>query len=252
MKNLYTNVLKFVGVLFAILVLGFTGFQTWNLLYSVSFNPLISVLGLVLFEGGMLYWWGFFQHEAEGLPQMALSLLAAVFGLFLVGGATALHLGAVDAATFGEHTPAKLVTIAAVVNLVAKFLMPLLHPDVMKAVYKRALTGRVLTQTFGQFETKVAEMAATLADEVARDWTEELRHEILTLQRSKPLSLPAAGDTAAGEPVVIPVDADAAGGDEASETRETAVSAAAGEPVTVTAERDSFLSVNGTGPVSGR
>ncbi|RMH01280.1 MAG: hypothetical protein D6706_02055, partial [Chloroflexi bacterium] len=76
---------------------------------------------------------------------------------------------------------------------------------------------------------------------------EELRHEILTLQRSKPLSLPAAG-----EPVVIPVDAGAAGDDEASETKETAVSAAAGEPVTVTAERASFLSVNGTGPESGR
>ncbi|RME05116.1 MAG: hypothetical protein D6816_09245 [Bacteroidetes bacterium] len=242
MKNLYANVLKFMGVLFAILVLGFTGFQTWSLLYSVSENALISVLGLVLFEGGMLYWWFFFQHEAEGLPQMALSLLAAIFGLFLVGGATALHLGAIDAATFGEHTPAKLVTIAAVVNLVAKFLMPLIHPSVMRETWKRALTGRVLTQTFSQFEVKVNDIASQLADEVAEDWTSELRQEILTLQRTKPLALPAAGETAAGDPVVIPVTA---------EDAETAVPAAAGEAgelAAVKAERDSFLSANGTGP----
>ncbi len=186
MNDMAKSVLRFLGYLFGILVLGFTGFQTWSLLYTVSNSTIVAILGLVLFEGSMLYWWAFFQREAEGLLQMGLSLLVAIFGLLLVGGATALHLGAVDANVLGQQTPARLVTVAAVVNLVAKFLMPLLHPDVMKTTYKKALTGKVMTQTFSQFETKVKEIAVQLAEEVAEDWKEDVRQEILALHMSRP------------------------------------------------------------------
>jgi len=191
MDDMAKSVLKYLGYLFAMLVLGFTGFQTWSLLYGISNSPVISVLGLVLFEGGMLYWWAFFQKEADGLPQMGLSLLVAIFGLLLVGGATALHLGAVEADLLGPDMPARLVTIAAIVNLVAKFLMPLLHPDVMKQTYKKALMGKVMSQTFNQFETKVKSIAAQLADEVAEDWKNEMRQEVLSLQMSRPKLLPS-------------------------------------------------------------
>lgn len=192
MNDMAKSVLRFIGYLFGILVLGFTGYQTWSLLYTVSSSTIVATLGLVLFEGSMLYWWFFFQREAEGLLQMGLSLLVAVFGLLLVGGATALHLGAVDADVLGQQTPARLVTLAAVVNLVAKFLMPLLHPDVMKTTYKKALTGKVMTQTFSQFETKVKEIAVQLAEEVAEDWKEDVRQEILALHMSRPKAvLPA-------------------------------------------------------------
>lgn len=192
MNDMAKSVLRFIGYLFGILVLGFTGYQTWSLLYTVSNSTIVATLGLVLFEGSMLYWWFFFQREAEGLLQMGLSLLVAVFGLLLVGGATALHLGAVDADVLGQQTPARLVTLAAVVNLVAKFLMPLLHPDVMKTTYKKALTGKVMTQTFSQFETKVKEIAVQLAEEVAEDWKEDVRQEILALHMSRPkAALPA-------------------------------------------------------------
>lgn len=196
MNDMAKSVLRFLGYLFSILVLSFTGFQTWSLLYSVSSSTVVAVLGLVLFEGSMLYWWFFFQKEAEGLLQMGLSLLVAVFGLILVGGATALHLGAVDADVLGQQTPARLVTMAAIVNLVAKFLMPLLHPDVMKITYKKALTGKVMTQTFSQFETKVKEIAVQLAEEVAEDWKEDVRQEILALHMSRPRAiLPAPSQT---------------------------------------------------------
>lgn len=194
MDDMAKSVLKFLGIMFAILVLGFTGFQTWSLLYGVSNNPIVSILGLVLFEGSMLYWWAFFQKEADGLLQMGLSLLVATFGLLLVGGATALHLGAVEADVLGAETPARLVTIAAIVNLVAKFLMPLLHPDVMKETYKKALTGKVMSQTFRQFETKVKEIATQLAEEVAEDWKEDVRQEILSLHMSRPKVLAASNE----------------------------------------------------------
>ena len=220
MSSLFQNILKFAGILFAVLVLGFTGFQTWSLLYTVSGNAIISTLGLALFEGGMLYWWFFFQASAEGLLQMALSLLAAVFGLFLVGGATALHLGAVDAATFGAHTPAKLITTAAVVNLVVKFLMPLLHPDVMKTTYEKTTEGKILKQAYDRFQAKADDIAEELANQMAEDWIAGMRVNLANRHKSRQL----LSNGQAG-PVLLTI-----GDDE-----ETAVSAPA----------DDFLAVNG-------
>lgn len=70
MSALFGGMIKMLGVIFAVLVLGFTGFQTWSLLHEVSGNLVISIIGLALFEGGMLYWWAIFQYEAEGLGQL--------------------------------------------------------------------------------------------------------------------------------------------------------------------------------------
>ncbi|HSH02047.1 MAG TPA: hypothetical protein VLL52_05960 [Anaerolineae bacterium] len=181
-------ILNFIGYLFGILILGFTSYQTWNLLYEVSGNQIVAGLGLVLFEGSMLYWWMFFLKEAEGLLQLALSLLVAIFGLAMVSGATALHLGAIGFNVLGADTPSRLITIAAIVNLVAKFMMPLLHPNIMKQIYKKALTGRVMAQTFGQFDNKVREIAIELADEVSETWTNEMRQEIVAwhVNRAQP------------------------------------------------------------------
>ncbi|HSH03572.1 MAG TPA: hypothetical protein VLL52_13715 [Anaerolineae bacterium] len=179
MRDMSKAVLNFIGYLFGMLILGFTSYQTWNLLYEVSGNQIVAGLGLVLFEGSMLYWWLFFLKEAEGLLQLALSLLVAIFGLVMVSGATALHLGAIGFNVLGADTPSRLITIAAIVNLVAKFMMPLLHPNIMKQIYKKALTGRVMAQTFGQFDNKVREIAIELADEVSETWTNEMRQEIV-------------------------------------------------------------------------
>jgi len=51
--------------------------------------------------------------------------------------------------------------------------------------------GKVMSQTFNQFETKVKSIAAQLADEVAEDWKNEMRQEVLSLQMSRPKLLPS-------------------------------------------------------------
>ena len=55
MNDMAKSVLRFIGYLFGILVLGFTGYQTWSLLYMVRNSTIVATLGLVLFEGSMLY-----------------------------------------------------------------------------------------------------------------------------------------------------------------------------------------------------
>jgi len=169
MNKFFEAVLKVAGLLFLALILAFTGYQTWSLLYAVSESVLTSVLGLVLFEASMLYWWLFFQNSAEGLPQMALSLMAAVLGLLLVGGATAIHLGAFSAEVVGSSTPARLITVAAILNLVVKFTMPLLHPDVVKSMYQKAAKGRILAKAYQALDVRSDAIAEELADQLALD-----------------------------------------------------------------------------------
>lgn len=166
MKGFAKSIVGYLSIPFALLVLSFTGLQTWNLLYEVSGDAVMASIGLILFEGGMLYWWFFFRKEADGLPQMALSLIGAVLGLLLVAGATALHLGAVDAMTLGEHTPARLITIAALLNLVLKFTVPLVSPDQFEEIMSNALQGSIMMKGYARAEAQTDEIAQMVADEI--------------------------------------------------------------------------------------
>lgn len=179
MKHLHTNILSYIGYAFGALVLVFTAFNTYSLLLAASGGQhFIAAIGLILFEGGMLFWWWTFQSSADGLPQMALSMIMAIFGLMAVGVATALHLGAVSPDAFGANTPAKLVSIAAFLNLAAKFLFPLVHPDTATTIQRKALQGKIQAQTFLKFDSKVNEMSGQIADDLANDLVEEMKTAI--------------------------------------------------------------------------
>lgn len=210
MNDLARNILKMIGYLFALLVVAFTGFQSWSLLHEVSGNAYVATLGVVLFEGGMIYWWYAFQKDAEGLGQMAVSLLGAVFGLLLVGGATALHLGAVNANVFGAATPARLVTVAAVVNLVLKFLYPLLHPDTFSHIWLRALEGKISFKAYRDADGKTDDIAGSLAHEIGEELARRVKVKMLTdfgLMHEGVVSKPLALPEPTAEPPPLPEDA---------------------------------------------
>lgn len=175
MNEFSKKLLNIMGYVFALLVVSFTAVQSWSLLYEVSGNAWIATLGVVLFEGGMIYWWFAFQKDAEGLGQMAVSMLGAIFGLILVGGATALHLGAIDADTFGAATPARLITMAAVVNLVLKFTYPLLHPDIMHDTLARAAEGKIMLRAYKGLEQRADEVAEAWANDMVAAWEDKMQ-----------------------------------------------------------------------------
>lgn len=174
MKDLSKSGLTIVGILFAGLLLAYTGYQTFSLLNDVSGNPLIAAVGLIMFEGGMLYWWFVFRNSAEGLLQMALSFLVFIACLTFVILATALKLGAVDAAVLGVNTPAKIITIAAVVQLAAKLFFPILHPDSTRAITERSQEGKILRTANDKFEKRIDGIAADYADGMVEEWTARL------------------------------------------------------------------------------
>jgi hypothetical protein len=177
MKELGKPIVKILGYAFFLLVLGFTGYQTFSLLYEVTRSMIMAAIGLVLFEGGMLYWWMVFQREAKGLGQMAVSLLTAVLGLLVVIAATAMHLGAWEVGA-DSPTAARLITIAAILNLIAKFAYPLLDPDKAQEILKNAIQGKVLQLAYAKFQEVSDNRNMALAEELAEQWQLELQHQI--------------------------------------------------------------------------
>lgn len=180
MNDLANKTIGIMGLLFGILVIGFTAFQTYSLLFKTSGNHITATIGLVLFEGGMLYWWFVFQKQADGIYQMAISIIMAIFGLLLVVLATGLHLGAVGSDFLGENTAAKVIVVAAIINLIGKFTFPLFAPETFNNIWQRALAGKISLKAYRDAEGKADDMAAGLADKIGREITRRLEVDMLT------------------------------------------------------------------------
>lgn len=180
MKHFAGAVISLLGFLFGLLVLVFTGMQTWLLIYEVTQDAITATVGLVLFEGSTLYWWATFKNHSEGLMQMALSLLLFIFGLLLMVGSNGLHLGAVDATFLGEKTPQRLILLAAIVNLVGKLLFPLFAPIVMQEIWQRALQGMLLARALMQTEATINKQAQRIAARLGAAMAESVEIDLMT------------------------------------------------------------------------
>ena len=179
MNDLGKTVVGFLGIAFGLLVLAFTGYQTWSLLFEVTGNAVMAAVGLIFFEGGLLYWWAVFQKSAEGTAQMALSVLMAGFGLLLVISATALHLGAIGGSVLGEHTGAQLIVLAAVVNLIGKFLYPLFSPATSEDIFIRSMEGTITKKAYKDAESKAERLAIGIADRIGDEIARRMEFKLL-------------------------------------------------------------------------
>ena len=176
MKNngLTATVTKLMGYVFTVLVIGFSSYNTWELLHKSSGNLLIATLGLVLFEGGLIYWWLVFQNGSEGLPQMAIS--AVVFTLCLTGVVIAnmVELGAYQL-TLDSHLPQQLTVGALIVQLVSKLVFPLVSPETARKIRTKILEGQLIAKS----ETKLDGKMALVSDEIAERLSDIARDNLL-------------------------------------------------------------------------
>lgn len=173
-NGLSSTITKILGYIFSVLVILFSSYNTFQLLHTSSGNLIIAVLGLVLFEGGMVYWWLVFQNGAEGLPQMGIALL--VFALCLLGVviASGVELGAVQL-SLDSHLPQQLTVGALVVQLIAKMVYPLVSPETSRRIKTKILEGQLISKA----ETKLDGKMAELADDIAEKMSENAKDNLL-------------------------------------------------------------------------
>lgn len=136
------GLVRIAGYGFAALLLLFTGLQTYGLLSDTEGIGVFAPLGIVLFGGGMWYWWMVFRKEASSFLQLALAGIMFVFSLLMEIAAVSLHLGAVSLTFFGPKTPAVIITIAALINLAAKLFYPIFSAKEWAKIMARANMGQ--------------------------------------------------------------------------------------------------------------
>lgn len=199
MDRLGKIMINIAGGIFGALLLGFTAMETFQFLNGVTDNPVVAVIGLVMFEGGFIYWGVVFKKSAEGLVQMAIALLTSLVDFGAVIVAVALSLGAVDKTVLGDKTASVVVVVAVLVNLSAKFFFSLTDPEVMQNIVKRASSGAAISETFRIFQSMVRDKAPLLANKMAENWFQDMertfteQHSIIPNQ-----NLIAAGNSDVG------------------------------------------------------
>lgn len=164
---------KIFGIVFGILVIGFSSYQTFYLLLHTSGNPVIAMIGLILFEGGMLYWLHTFQHGSNGLPQMSISLI--VFILCLVGViiANGIELGAIRL-SLDSTLPNQLIVVCVIVHLIAKVTFPLVSPETSQKISNKVLEGKILAKAQTMLDDKMNLVADDIANKIAENAKDNL------------------------------------------------------------------------------
>ena len=192
MSDVLKTIVKYAGYGFAALVIAFTAWQSYSLVFGVTNNQIESVLALILFDLGALYWFLVALKEAEGKLQMALAFTMFAFSLSLVILTVALELGAVAADLLGQRTPMILIAITAAVNLVAKYLFPLISLDNLREIKKRARAAKLEDLVDKKVDSKMDAISDVLAEEKANAMLENERHEIrMTITRPEQRTQPA-------------------------------------------------------------
>lgn len=165
---------KIMSIFFGIIVVSFSSYNTWSLLNHTSGNILLATLGLILFEGGLIYWWYSFQHGADGLPQMAVSLIVFALCLLAVGIANAIELGAIKL-SLDSALPNQLIAVATLIHLIAKMVYPLVSPDTFQRIKTRVLEGKLMQKASVMLDGKMD----NLADDIAEKMSDNARDALL-------------------------------------------------------------------------
>ncbi len=208
------GMLPIMGLAFKLFLLIFTGLNTWHLLYGLSQDPVWSLIGVVLFEGALLYWWNMFRSDIEPtIGQIAISLGMFITSLLLVLLASALHLSAISADALGPNTVARVIVAAVALNLAAAMFHSILSHNIMTEVIKRTVAGIVWSKAQAGLLNQTDSLAADLTRELtAQTWD----HIEADVRRSANRAL---GRTP--QPIVIPgetIDAPAAAAPDAPPT----------------------------------
>lgn len=162
------GMLPIMGLAFKLFLLIFTGLNTWHLLYGLSNDPVWSLIGVVLFEGALLYWWNMFRSDIEPtVAQIAISLGMFIVSLLLVLLASALELSAISTQALGTNTVARVIVIAVALNLAAAMFHSILSHNIMTEVIKRTVAGIVWSKA----QTGLLSQTDTLAADLTRELT---------------------------------------------------------------------------------
>lgn len=202
-----------LSLFFKVGLLAFTGWNTYYLLLDISGDPTQSLIGMVLFEGALIYWWHTFKSEYEPtVPQMAISFTMFIMSLLLVLAMSALAMSAVDRTVLGPHTVERVIVAAVGLNLASSMLYSIFGFHLMQQLIQRIVAGMVWAKANMGLFNQVDSMSKDLTVDLTRDTYASIdatvrrnaERSLSDTGRPRPI-LPAASRT---EPQVISLAAE--------------------------------------------
>lgn len=162
------------GILFfalSVLIVGWTAWHTYDVLYKtnpIQGNELVAAYGLIVFEGGMLVWFGVFLKHAEGLKQHAIALLGLVCGVVLVAAAFILDMVIAPETLAGYGSMARwAVVVATVLELVFVLTYEIMNPAVWDQLTQNINVADILDKADSKAKTKIEQSSGEIADQIA-------------------------------------------------------------------------------------
>lgn len=170
MNELMKSATKFFFVLLAILIIGWTGWHTQSVLYAATKDPVASMYGLLIFEGGMLTWFFLFLRNAESMGQHVVALFGTVVGVILVCIAffLSMQVSADEIARYGS-VGRWLIVAATVETLVFVLLYELFSPKVWEELLEMVHVAMLHAKAEKKAQQMIERDSDALAEEIARN-----------------------------------------------------------------------------------
>lgn len=173
MQDLIGNVVKFLFIVFAIAIIGWTGMHTYDVLYNtnpVQGQQILAIYGLLVFEAGTIIWYGLFLRGAEGIGQHSIAIIGAVVGLCLIASAFVLDYTVPKAELADYNSMARWsVVLATVVNLVLVFCYELFSPPVWEHLQEQLNVAKLMSRAGKKADKLIDQEADKLAQAIAEN-----------------------------------------------------------------------------------
>jgi len=182
-SSILKTVVSWLSAVFFVVILCYTGYRTYNLLtFTAPGSIIVPLMGLTLFDVGMLAWGAIFLYASEGIAQRGIALLAALFDLFLVCAAVILDMALdgqalIDVPEWAGVAAFGVLSVAAVVNVVCAFAYKLTATSALTAIREQAAKDRyeaaivaeeeaVTELAFGELQNLRQQHAQVLASQI--------------------------------------------------------------------------------------
>lgn len=173
MQQLIGNVVKFLFIVFAVAIIGWTGMHTYDVLYNtnpVQGQQILAIYGLLVFEAGTIIWYGLFLRGADGLGQHSIAIIGAVVGVGLISAAFVLDYTVPKEELIGYNSMARwAVVIATIVNLLLVFCYELFSPPVWEHLQEQLHVAMLMQKAGKKAEKLIDQGADELAEAIARN-----------------------------------------------------------------------------------
>jgi hypothetical protein len=171
MGDLMKVAAKFGFYLLAILIVGWTGFHTYDILYSTNPIPeqtMLAVYGLIVFEAGTLIWFFAFLKHAEGMGQHVISLFGTIVGAALVLVAFIMDYTIPRSELTGYNSMARwAVVVATSVDFIFVLLYELMNPQVWEDLQENIHVAILYAKAETKARQKIEEDSDRLAEQIA-------------------------------------------------------------------------------------